>query len=347
MPRFQRELKIGTKRHRGVSRNADLKTIIGLPCGKGKAVVTCTRLYRKWPKDDWRFRVKLEDGLTLRENRMTWVVGTGVMTGYAFGLSDIRVTFPANNTTRDCLQKIHPVGPFLAAGFAGSVRIGFKMIENLSRLLYVPQDEPTAWDPGEVAEYWPEDARKVFAAQPLEERVGGSEIMLLGVHPSAHNGNPGWGRAEVYTFRSPDFRPVKAKPHELLAIGCGVAVPEFQSALREVSENNDRRMLMMQGEQGRIGGMGTMLAIELTRLLQKHQPEGISSHLHLCYVLRGRTVIRTNDHQRDGRWSAWNLGPETEAVEDANFKMPGIASSYQEFVELLNANGQTAVGAIA
>jgi len=91
-------------------------------------------------------------------------------------------------------------------------------------------------------------------------------------------------------------------------------------------------MLMMHGEMGRIGGMGTMLAISLTKLLQKIQQGGISSHLHLCYVLRGQIIIKTNDHRQDGPWSTWNIGPETDPVEEANFKMPEIATSYHEFI---------------
>jgi len=35
--------RTGLNQHRGVSRNADLEAIIGLPCGKGKAAVTCIR----------------------------------------------------------------------------------------------------------------------------------------------------------------------------------------------------------------------------------------------------------------------------------------------------------------
>jgi len=272
------------------------------------------------------------------------------MTGYAFGLSDVRVTFPGQHE-KDCLQKIYPVGPFLAAAFAGSVQIGFKMVENLSQTLRLPEnlpaDEPVAWDPGWVAEHWPAQARQLFAAQPPQEQKGQSHIMLLGVHPTEHNGNPAWGRAEVYVFKSPEFQPVKAKPHELVAIGCGVQVPEFQSALQAVSSNNDRRMMMMQGEMGRIGGMGTMIAISLPKLLERHQPAGISSHLHLCWVLRGQVVIRTNDHRRDGNWSAWPIGPEFGTEDDANFKMPGIATSYAEFVGLCRESGQTTAGAIA
>jgi hypothetical protein len=61
---------------------------------------------------------------------MTWIVGAAPPIGYAVGISDIRVTF-SDASERDCLQKIYPISPFIAAGFAGSVRIGFAIVDTL------------------------------------------------------------------------------------------------------------------------------------------------------------------------------------------------------------------------
>jgi hypothetical protein len=66
---------------------------------------------------------------------MTWIVGTPTIFGYGFGISDVRVT-PRNGSEVDCLQKIHPVGRYIAAGFAGDVYIGFAMVEELRKLMY-------------------------------------------------------------------------------------------------------------------------------------------------------------------------------------------------------------------
>jgi hypothetical protein len=276
---------------------------------------------------------------------MTWVIGGGVMTGYSIGLSDIRITF-ADGSERDCLQKIYPVGPNIAAAFAGSVAIGFAMVENLAGWMQVPEgSEPVGFDPVEIAERWPTEAKRIFAAQPEAERKLQSHIMLLGVSPIAHNGNPAWPRTEVYTLKSPDFSPRKARPHEYLAIGIGASV--FEDDLCTLSNNNDRRMTLMQGEIGNIGGMGTMLAIHFTDIVRRHQPRGISSHLHLCWVFLNRIVIRTNDHQRTGAWSGWNLGPDTASDIGSNFRMPVIAGSYQQLQELLQSTGQAVEGVIA
>ena len=78
---------------------------------------------------------------------MTWIVGAAAMAGYAVGISDVRVTF-ADGRESDCLQKLYPMSRFIAAGFAGSVRIGFAMLDALADLL---RDLPggSAWHPEE------------------------------------------------------------------------------------------------------------------------------------------------------------------------------------------------------
>jgi hypothetical protein len=84
---------------------------------------------------------------------MTWIVGYSSPLGYAVGISDIRVTFRGNRT-KDCLQKIHPISPNICLGFAGSVRIGFSLVE---RLRYELRNTPpgSAWDQYEVAKWCP------------------------------------------------------------------------------------------------------------------------------------------------------------------------------------------------
>lgn len=86
------------------------------------------------------------------------------MWGYSFGISDIRVTLP-DGSECDCLQKIYPVAQSIALGFAGSVCIGFKMVEVMKEWLH--NDAPDcAWFPLETLELWPEVARNTFAAAP-------------------------------------------------------------------------------------------------------------------------------------------------------------------------------------
>jgi hypothetical protein len=278
---------------------------------------------------------------------MTWVVGAATPFGYGTGISDIRVTF-SNGGERDCLQKIYPVGRFIAAGFAGSVAIGFAMIDRLKELLF-DSSESKAWDPVIVSQWWAEDARAVFEKSSEKEQELQSQIMLIGAHPSEHNGAPQWPRCHVYTFSSPIFEPVEAKPPALAAIGCGTDVQQCRDALNLIATDHDAWFNVLRGEQGTPGGMATLLAMNLTSLLQKTQPRGISSHLHYCWVYRGRIVIKTNNHQSIGRWSTFPTGvdsPDIPATElhgqqeqsdpsATNFAMPRIATSLNELNSLL------------
>ena len=84
------------------------------------------------------------------------------MFGYGFAVSDIRVTL-ANGSEVDCVQKIYSVGRFLAAGFAGSVRIGFAMIHELRRRSAF-ENERFVCDPMKLAEEWPSFARLVYVS---------------------------------------------------------------------------------------------------------------------------------------------------------------------------------------
>jgi hypothetical protein len=287
---------------------------------------------------------------------MTWVVGAVAPFGYGIGISDIRVTL-ANRMELDCLQKIYPVGRFLALGFAGSVAIGFAMVDKLTELLY-SADESRAWDPTVVANWWRSDARQVFQQFPSIERDSHSHLILIGTHPTQNNGDSDWPTAYVYTFRSPDFEPLRSGAGEVVAIGSGNFEPMCREAVHRISSDHEARFNIWKGEQGVSGGMGTMLGWQLTMILKETQPQGISSHLHYCWVYRGRIVVRTNNHATIGAWSTFDAGPDapervTEAIDAGrqdssgieSFIMPTIAKSWRELENLLHGRGASAVGA--
>ena len=161
---------------------------------------------------------------------MTWVVGSPTLWGYGFGLSDIRVTLE-NGAEIDCLQKIYPVGRYVAAGFAGDVQIGFRMIDELRRLADL-RDEGVSCDPHSIAREWPRCARQVFAEFPDENRAGECALMIISAHPREHNGNPAWPRSYVQIFRSPVFEAEIVNAHTLGSIGCGAAYRPCREASR-------------------------------------------------------------------------------------------------------------------
>ena len=292
---------------------------------------------------------------------MTWVVGTPTMFGYGFGISDVRVTL-ADGSEVDCLQKIYPIGRHIAAGFAGSVVIGFSMLDELRRLCSF-DDPRVAVNPTEVAEQWPSCARRVFELADDEDKTDLCHLMLIMVNPRADVENPGWRRTHVQIFKSPDFEVEEIPVHKLGSIGSGISYPPCKAAVDSFGDLK-RRETLMQGEVGTQGGMGSMLGSDLTRILKHIQPQGVSAHLHYCWVYRAQTIIRANNHAEKGRWtiselgSGINQGPDhfneiasRQAAAEDNaelFEMPpGLAQSWDELIQILNGGGKNARGCIA
>jgi signal transduction histidine kinase len=124
---------------------------------------------------------------------LTWVIGASSLFGYGVMISDVRVTFRTGETA-DILRKAYPVGPYIVAGFAGSVLIGFQLLQSLHEFLFVPPSEAeadrVAWKPEWVAEHWAPEARKIFAKCPFAERKLGSHFLMVGVSPDENMGTP-------------------------------------------------------------------------------------------------------------------------------------------------------------
>lgn len=252
---------------------------------------------------------------------MTWVIGIPTYFGYCAGYSDIQVSFQ-DKSTSDCLQKIYPVGPCIALGFAGSVHVGFKMVGTLMHFL---KDIPPkmGWIPSEVAKWWQLDAQDVFNSCPEEERNLGCHLMLFGVHPSKKEKELA-NRGELYRFRSPNFTPLRAKEFQVVSIGSGNSVKSYVRKLREITKYPDG---LMQLETHRPGGMAFALSHSLTDVIQKDPTKGISSHLHVCTVGPGRTDIAKNDSYYIGESSV------------PDFVMPPVVPNYPAFLAFAKRKG--------
>jgi hypothetical protein len=249
---------------------------------------------------------------------MTWIVGAAASLGYAVGISDIRVTF-SDGSERDCLQKLYPMARFIAAGFAGSVRVGFEMLNGLAlQLRNAPEN--MAFLPQEVADCLTPLARDVFQSFQPEERALHSHLMLLGAHPTDDVGIPGYARCSVHILRSPEFVPTIARIGEVVSIGCGSGVPPYQELLAGLSANP---MSLLHGEVTGIGGSSLILSMVIQKTIEKNPVPGISQHSHICLVHRGFVGVHTNDE---------NIYPQTgEMIE---FRMPKVATNWNEFASM-------------
>jgi hypothetical protein len=283
---------------------------------------------------------------------MTWIVGMPTLWGYSIGISDIRVTL-SDGSEIDCLQKIYPIAQSIALGFAGSVAIGFGMVETMRR--WLPCNEPDhAWNPLEVVELWPEIARSVFASAPESEQRNQCALIMLSADPARKNG---FGPTTyVHVFKSPDFTPTQIQTNKAAGIGSGTFIEEYQQYLDDISNQHERNFNLMKMEAGNPGGMGGILGFSLTNMLKRTNPSGISSHLHYCWVYLGKTIIKTNNHVTIGRWTSFEGGSginQPDAAKQSSsremeggdsFEMPKIAQSWNELQTLLRGSGAVAEG---
>jgi hypothetical protein len=247
------------------------------------------------------------------------------MFGYAAGISDIRVTW-SDGSTLDCLQKIYPVGKFIAAGFAGSVEFGFWAVNDLRRRL-VLEDPHSAWIPGWVTFQWYRRARRAFGEAPEHIKRAGAAIMLLGVSPTVDVGIEGFARATVAILESPDFFPRILRHDAVEAIGRGALVDLYAEELRRLS--GDREIWQM--EVGIPGGYGWGLQHMIQGTIEEHPEATVSPHVHYCLVRRGAITIGKSDYTR------FSATGDREEV-----RMPPVATSWAEFVGMTRAMGANA-----
>jgi hypothetical protein len=256
---------------------------------------------------------------------MTWVIGRPGPFGYAVGLSDIRVTL-SDGTEKDCLQKIYNVGPHIALGFAGSVAIGFEIVNQLAAVLPPPPQEGLSLIPQVVVEGIARGTPELFRAFPEHERKLGSQLILLSAHPTENDGSAPWAKCYVYRFSAPDFQPVIAGPSEIVSIGSGSNVDVYKKALYNLQKDFNHLTLQQYHRDGAALGM----MISISSELKKHTVKGISQHLHICIVGRDGIRIGQNDTRVD------------EAPEES-FRMPPVATSLEELEMMLSAEGISSV----
>lgn len=147
------------------------------------------------------------------------------------------------------------------------------------------------------------------------------------------------------------------------SIGSGTAYEPCREIIESFGAADfKRREIYMQGEVGSQGGMASIIGSTLTGILKDVQPRGVSAHLHYCWVYRGQTIIKTNNHAHKGRWTIEGLGSginapehhtdksaEYAAMQDGSrhFSMPHLAETWDELTSLLEMRGGDARGSTA
>jgi hypothetical protein len=240
---------------------------------------------------------------------MTWIVAYPSIAGYASAMADIQVTVSAADGTRryvDGLQKIYPVGKWILAGFCGNVRIGFCLIDDLRTCLRTAANEPNwAWYPEVIATSWRRRARRIFA-RLNSEYVGGSQIVLAGVHPTrnvAHFGPNEYPDPFACIMRAPEYYPEPITVGKLASIGSGNDVDKYRERITRL--NHTHPVDLVWGDIFASPGESVrMVAHDLGLDVAKTPAPGISQHFLMGIVRRGEITIEPNDWQvihHDGR----------------------------------------------
>ena len=273
---------------------------------------------------------------------MTWVVGASSILGYGVMVSDVRITF-SDGTQSDMLRKVYPIGPWMLAGFAGSVLIGMTLLDNLQRSLAatIPQNGPEGYgfvfNPDAVAEHWAPRAAEIFARMPVEEQALGSQILLVGVNnPPPENPLPPNSQQLPYVhiikFSWPNFEPQHAAERWTAQhIGSGANIERFVESIKGLFnfENGTLNVEMTPG------GWGTLIGYSVGRLVRENPVDGIGAHANIDTCHLGG-MYRGNNNER--------IFPPDGSI--INIEMPPIAETYEEFLTMCRERGKAATGAV-
>ena len=248
---------------------------------------------------------------------MTRVIGATSVYGYGALYSDVEVTF-ADGVSRDLVQKAYPITNFIAAGFSGSVRVGFALLQSLANCTKLPTEALTsqAWDPVWVATKWAPVARSVFEGAPPEEQQAGASLLLLGASPTKDAGLG--AKMFLVRFAAPDFEPgIMARFIMSCSIGSGAGDREYKQSIKPQIRfiNGIHRAEVMNRN-----GWAQELAFCISRAVADRPRTGISRHFHGIVVRRGE-VSTWNNNERI-------YHPDGTVVE---VRMPHVAQGYEEF----------------
>ncbi len=258
---------------------------------------------------------------------MTWVIGFPTVFGYCLGLADVQATITFVDGSKkyfDSVQKIFPVSRFVAVGFSGTIKTGFTLIDDLRQWSRLPNDG-TAWIPDCLVQKWRRRARRIYSKLPWDTK-GKVRLILLGVYPQRNNGNPGEAQTYSCVMDSPDFEPRKINPGKVASIGSGNEVNEYAKKVEDFQKEGYNPLMQM--EVGNRGGYGQALLAFLSTVVNDTRVDGVSNHLHYCYVDRRGVMVGVNDY---------SIYPPVG--EKIDIKMPNVATSWEEFVELMNEEG--------
>jgi hypothetical protein len=265
---------------------------------------------------------------------MTFVVGlTGLPNG-GYVANDVRVgSFDDQGKFVPWpdlgLQKVYPIGPFVVAGFAGSVELGFWAIEDLRRYVGNPP-EGVAVFTSVIARWWWRRPRRAWASVPAHLRDLGLSVMILGASPAA---TP-FAVSHGFVFRHPNFEFQRIRPLRPAGIGSGNGSAEVIAAIEDLVHPDNLNQGLLRAEVGMPMGGGAALGLALGTALEDEPTPDVSAEFQTWRVRRGEILLGSNE--------ATALTPGATSR-----LLPALATSWPEFQELTRSAGRAATAAVA
>lgn len=228
--------------------------------------------------------------LKVKEVHLTWIIGTSSLMDNANLVSDVCVTFTLSNGDKkyiDCLQKVYYVGKYVLAGFAGSVKIGLKMIEYLNKELS-KTGENEAWNMEIVLNtVLPRMLRRIYRLSDENEKRLRCSLLIASVHPSKNNGDGPYALTYIHKLDSPDFEPKKAKFNEVFSIGSGSGVQLYVKAVNKLKNDMEFLKMSVMSKQP----YAFSLAAEIRKEVEMNPISGVSKYFLAGSVRRGEAEI--------------------------------------------------------
>jgi hypothetical protein len=119
---------------------------------------------------------------------------------------------------------------------------------------------------------------------------------------------------------------------QVVSIGSGSAFPPYQEALASFSSNP---MSLLQMETAGLGMSSVILSMVVQKTIERNPIPGISPHAHICLVRRGAVNVWPNDSDQ-----------YPKAGEKIEFRMPLVATTWDEFLKVASEESKCAEGAV-
>lgn len=261
---------------------------------------------------------------------MTWILGTAVPIGYGALISDVRVSWP-NGVRLDVLQKVHPISPWMLAGFSGSVEFGFQAIADLKSCFpEPPPDKRFSYYARLAAWRWYRRLRRAYSIAPLPLKRYPFSIMIAAAEPRPGRPFPNSLCIRMSSLSNPPFEPEMVPAFKWWSIGSGrTHVDAEHFANMDMKAFAD---FWGKGEINNPGGGAAMVASSVARGLLRTPKSDVGGQLQVCCAFVGRFDIRTLEIKHvSERWSSQQLVEST-----------GLAKTWEEFQAVADANNLSA-----